>query len=348
MPDLIEAPVVVDTGDTLADHEQAFAPAAIAKEPPVRETTERADDGVESEPSERDANGQFKPRARAKSQRAGADDVETINAYTKRIREAEDALGIKVERKEGESDRVYNLRRRAEIMEAKREAAKEQRREPEMAARPAPKPPQPFNEPEPKYEDFANEPDQYQAHLRALTAWDRRRETAEGAIKSHETQAHEAIAERNARRDAWFKEQEVSHLSRMEQYHQEHPEAQAILDQAGDVRLTPALYSAVMTSENSPELLILVAKNEELRDDLNILTEGKPLNKDLVAYVQRRLNRGLTSANTGSDTRPAQPIPAVPRPPNPVRTGPMKTSDTPPGDEDSLAAHEKFYGGKRR
>lgn len=350
----------VDPAETtsLAEHEQSFQPPALRQtRTPDRvspEPVERADDGLdppETETAEqkaereRDDKGQF-TKHRAKSQRAGAEDVDKIKAYTKRIREAEESLGLKVEKQPGESERVYQLRRRAELLEAKREAARvEARPEP----RPIPKAPEPFKEPEPKYEDFADEADQYAAWMRAVAAWDRKREAAEGAIKSHETQRNEAITERNRQRDEWFKARETEHLDRMAEYHETHPEAQAILDKAGDVNLTPALYAAVMTAKNSPELLILVAQNEELRDDLTILTEGKPLSRDLVALVQRRLNRGLTAGTTGSAPAPqTKSIPAVPRPPNPVRTGPMTAADTPPGDEDSLAAHEKFYGGKRR
>lgn len=347
----------VDPADSssLADHEQAFAPSTLGvSRPPAPAVPDRADDGLdppEAETAEQKADrerdektGQF-TKHRAKSQRAGVDDVEKINAYTKRIREAEESLGIKVEKQPGESERVYQLRRRAELLEAKREAARiEARPEP----KPIPKAPEPFNEPKPKYEDFADEEDQYAAWMLATAAWDRKREAADGAIKSHETQRNEAIAARNKQRDEWFQARESEHLDRMARYHEAHPEAQAILDEAGDVQLTPALYSAIMTAENSPELLILVAQNEDLRDDLTILTDGKSVTKDLVALVQRRLNRGLTAGVTGSAPAPAKPVPAVPRPPNPVRTGPMTAADTPPGDEDSLAAHEKFYGSKRR
>lgn len=343
---------VVDTAEStsLADHEQAFAPSQGLQRPERPAPVERADDGIDPPETadakverERNEGGQF-TKHRAKSQQAGKDDVAAINAYTKRIREAEESLGLKVEKQAGESERVYQLRRRAELLEAKREAARvEARPEP----RPIPKAPEPFKDPEPQYEDFADQADPYGAHQRALAAYDRRKEAADGAIKTHQTQRNEAIAARNQRRDEWFQARETEHLDRMASYHEDHPEAQAILDKAGDVNLTPALYSAIMTAANSPDLLILVAQNEDLRDDLTILTDGKPVTKDLVALVQRRLTRGLTAGVTGSAPAP-KPVPAVPRPPNPVRTGPMTAADTPPGDEDSLAAHEKFYGSKRR
>lgn len=358
MPDLIESTPTADPhADTsFADHEQSFhAPSRSGESRPSAPaaTDDRADDGLEPEPAgdkgKRDETGRFKPaKQRAQSQRASKDDVAQISAYTRRIREAEERLGITVERQPGESERVYNLRRRAELIEAKAEALKTAPKAPELPAKPLPKAPEPFTEREPQYEDFANEPDQYQAHMRALAAYDRRKEAHEQAAKGYTTAQQEAISERNARRDAWFKEQETAHLTRMEQYHQAHPEAQAIIDAAGDVSLTPAMYAAVMTAENSPELLILVAKDADLRDDLTILTEGKPLNKDLVALVQRRLNRGLTAGTTGAAPLPAQPIPAVPRPPTPVRTGPMKTGNDMPSDDAPLSAHEKAFHKQRR
>ena len=39
---------------------------------------------------------------------------------------------------------------------------------------------------------------------------------------------------------------------------------------------------------------------------------------------------------------------AAPRPPTPVRTSAMTTADEPPGDDASIAEHEKYYGQRRR
>ncbi len=338
----VAAPAEVESA-SLSDHEQAFAPPALAVPEP---RPSRSDPGDEDDAAqeERDTAGRFKTRQRARSQAAGPDDVETIQALTKRLRDAEDALGVKVERKAGESDRVFNLRRRAELAEARRDAVK-----------PVPEPPpipvvepKTFDEKEPRYEDFANAPDQYAAHLRAVAAYDRRKEAFEGSQASSEETRNKAIAERNAQRDKWYKDQETAHGERMRAYHEANPSAQAALEAAGDVKLTPATYMAVMTAENGPALLMRLANDEDLRDDVFDLTDGKTLSEDLVARVQRRLNRGLTAGRTGSAPVPIRSVPAVPRPPNPVRTGPMKTDDAPPGDEDSLAAHEKYYGSRRR
>jgi hypothetical protein len=73
-----------------------------------------------------------------------------------------------------------------------------------------------------------------------------------------------------------------------------------------------------------------------------------------VALLRRYLNRytRATDATPQESTGAPKPAPSVivaPKPPTPVRTGPLKTGDDPPGDNDmSLANHEKFFGRKRR
>lgn len=343
---------------SLSEHESAYvspeAPASAipdaAPAAPVAEPAPEPDEQPEpqrrdeSKDGERDEHGRFKQRA--ESQRATSADVPKINEYTKRLRAAEEAIGVKVEKQPGESERVFQLRRRAEIAEAIRDR-KAQPPPPPPVPR-APEPPSVFTEKEPQYDDFADQPDQYAAHLRAVAAFDRRKEAFEQQQTHVKTQQQQGIEERNARRDQFFKETQAQHYERMAAYHQANPHAQAILDRAGDIGLTPAMMMAIMTSDQSPELLLLVAQNEVLRDDLTDLTEGKPLNKDLVARVQRRLMRGLPDVATGSSPVPPKPVALVPRPPTPVRTGPMKAPDTPPGDDAPLSAHEAAYGSRRR
>lgn len=349
---------------SLSEHEQAYHEPAVPDPAPAPEPVaapaadpdrtagpEPAPDDTPADPSgghdgDRDEHGRWLPKGRAKSQQATPADVELINQYTKRLRAAEDALGVTITKQPGESERVYQLRRRAELAELRRDA----KPQPQPAA-PAPRPTQPaapttFTEPEPRYEDFADAPDQYAAHLRAVTAWDRRKDAFEQQQQFAQTEQHRQIEQRNAQRDAYFQQQEARHAERMQAYHQAHPQAQAILDAAGEVNLTPALYLAILTADNGPQLLLRLAQDDALRDDLTDVTDGRPLTRDLVERVQRRLSRGLTDAPTGSS--PALTPVSVPRPPNPVRTGPMKPADSPPGDDAPLSAHEAAYGFRRR
>ena len=94
----IEAPplpagVPIDDSGSLADHQQKY----------------------HEEPAEqRNPRGQFAKRDR-ESTRATPEDVPKIQELTARARAAEEAIGIKQE--PGESDRVFNIRRRAELAE---------------------------------------------------------------------------------------------------------------------------------------------------------------------------------------------------------------------------------------
>lgn len=361
---------------SLSEHEQTYVshdapdtpavpePAAVAVPEPVAEPAgdepepQRRD---ESRDGERDEHGRFKP-TRAKSQHATPADVEKINEYTKRLRAAEDAVGVKVEKQAGESERVYQLRRRAEIAEAIRDRKAQP---PPAPVQRQPEPPKAFTEKEPQYEDFADQPDQYAAHLRAVAAYDRRKESFEARQNYSKETEHRAIEERNARRDQFFQELDRQHNERWFAYEKENPHAKAVLDalnesyvsarpwlspeaKAAGYPVPEAVGRAIQSAPNSPQLLMRFAQDEALRDDLIDLVEGKPLNKDLVERVQRRLNRGLTDAATGPSPVPPKPVALVPRPPTPVRTGPMKPPDTPPGEDAPLSAHEAAYGGGPR
>lgn len=70
---------------------------------------------------------------------------------------------------------------------------------------------------------------------------------------------------------------------------------------------------------------------------------------DALSLLAQRLSapssRGL-AAPTGSAAAPVV-IPG-PKPPNPVRQGPMRTGDEPPGADASIAEHERYYGAVRR
>lgn len=323
---------------SLAEHEQTYvhpeSPAPQAPEPepvsqpepePVAaEPTADApadDEKPVNDPArgERDEHGRFKPREkhRAKSQHATAADVPRIAALTKKLREAEER------------------------------AAKLEAQIPRAPA-PKPEPPKEFTDAEPKYEDFANEADPYAAHMRALTAYDRKKELAEAAKVAHESTQKAEIEARNKQRDEWFQTRLKAHGERIEKLFTANPQAEAIIEKA-NVSLNPVMLAAVLGSDNSDQLALTLAQNPDLVDDLHLLTDDKSPSQDLVAYVQRRMSRGLKVANTGS-TAPASVVPALPRPPNPVRTGAMKPADTPPGDDASLDEHERAYvkGGYRR
>lgn len=186
-PDGDGAPVPAPAGDedgSLAAHEAAHGRA------PVSDDTRAPD-------------GRFK-RRRAASQQAEPDDVPLIHEYTKRLKAAEETAGKDIARKPGESERVYTLRRRAEL--AERLAAPPKAVEPPAPAlQPAPvalQARQPLPATFPAYEAFiaiaGNEGVDYDTYrdIREDWAYQRRRELE----RQQETAAREAqtAAERAA------------------------------------------------------------------------------------------------------------------------------------------------------
>ncbi len=320
--------------DSIAAHEAQFGrnqpTAAVAEEVPVEA-----------------------PKHRAKSQRAGASDYDDIAKYTKILRETEEGIdGFTIERNQGESDRVFNLRKRVEIAKL----AKERRvAEPQVVARPAVVQPtaQPtisapgaFTEPEPKIDDFSNEPDAYLALNRALSRWDRLKEAfeaqAEAAKQSNATAAQQAQAAQEAREKTLVD----GYNTRVAAFTKQVPDFQTVIAKA-DMPIPPLLREALLTADNGPQLVYTLATQPQYGDEAFLLTDGKAVTEQAVASTQRWLSKlSVPVVSTGATAGAAKPITA-PRPPTPVRTGPIASGDELPGDESSLAEHEKAFGPRR-
>ncbi len=313
---------------SLAEHEATFsnAPRIVTETPSPGEASDDA------------AGPLSQPRHRARSQSAKTEDVEAIAKLTKRLRDAEAAAGISVEREDGESDRVYNLRRRAVLAEA---LAKPKTEAPKPAPRPV-APPQSFDEAEPQIEQFASAPDPYTAWQRALGAYDRRKEAAEaraeaarGAIQQQGAMA----AERKRQAYAGFNERVNAFKA-------------ATADYESTVRACerPATYlmeTAIVNDPDGPRYVYELAKRPDVHDEIFMLTDGKPVTHETVAAAQRLMKSRMPVAPTGSTAPAVRQL--APRPPNPVRTVPSAhLPNKAPGDTASLSDHEAFYGNGRR
>lgn len=313
---------VVDTPSVEENKTPVTTPAQ--PETPAVEASDEDEDQQDTrtrEEKERDSHGRF--RHRAKSDQATAQDVPRIKKLTKQLRETE--------------------RRLAEV-EA-RTAPKQET--PKPPTRPEVKAPdnKAFEEPEPKLEDFASSDDPYRDYMRALGKYDRKKEAFEARQEYDKTRAERESKTHTEQMQAWGKEREKEYHGRMDGYLKANPDAVKDFEAVKDRALTPVMYAAITLSERGPELFHALAKDEELSDDLVAVTRGQALTDDLVAYVQRKLARSITrsqAAQTGS-VASEQTVNPAPRPPNPVRTAPMKPSQEPPGDESSLAEHEAAY-----
>lgn len=305
---------------SLADHEAAFIapPQPEGDEPPARH--------------------------RATSQRAKPDDVAAIAAQTKRLREAEAA--IEIAREDGESDRVYNLRRRAVIAERARTPA------PAVATTTAARPAAPVvatpvvavsARPDPgdaKYIYGTADPQ----FLLDLTQWQ-----IDTAMAARDTkQADEA--KRSAAAAEWkgiveaFQSQIAVSMADPEM-----PDFKAIaLD-----RDTPIPQGSLVDlwiwrkPARGQKVLYYLHQPAHAQELTTLLQQDAETQLETLTLLGQRLSTPRTpDASTGS---PAAPVRSPgPRPPNPVRTGPMRTTDEPPGDGASLAEHERAFSRPRR
>lgn len=297
-----------------------------------------------------------KPRHRAKSQTAGPDDVKQIAELTKRARAAEEAIPI--ERKAGESERVYQLRRRAEIAESRRDAAPVVEKQPEPAVVAVPPVRQAaavsdFTEKEPTIEQFHDQPDPYSAHMRALVAYDARKAAFESQQTTTRTSAEDA-------RNQWVKETQDANTTRILAHFSAHPDDKAAYDAhtklpvADQITLTPVMRVALETHGQGPQFMLELIRHPEFADEQALLTNGQyafdsegRLNP-AVAILQRRLLARVQAVKTGAAVPQPRKVVVAPRPPTPVRTVPQTPSEKPPsGESSSLRDHRTAYPGRR-
>ena len=328
-------------------------PAATEQPPvepsaPVPETPQEPLEPVETEsiedhasqfgPKREPANtGQFANKApdkphKAQSQRATPEDVQEINRLTRELRETEQRLADKDPDAKA-SPRIRTLKRQIAALKAlETPATTVKESTPPAAAHPAFTAPTEFSEPKPKIEQFQDQEDPLDAYMLALARWDRKRERFEDG-QAQATAAYEA-----ADRAAW---------DRIEAFAKTTPDYWQVTAAFADRQLPAVLFQAIKGHDKGAAFVYHLAQHPELADALIFETDGKPLTDAHVAYVQRRLSAALGPAAQGPDRPPVTPHYIPPKPPNPVRTGPIKTADEPPDEAGSIAEHAKYFGKKR-
>lgn len=344
---------------TLAEHRAQFGTgdgpdpiAALARED--AETAAAADVTETPRPKE---------RHRAKSQQAGTDDVKAIAEHTKRLRDAEDAIGIP--KKDGESERVYQIRRRAEIAElaklngARAAAPSAEPVKPTPAAAPVARIEPPttaaatFTDAPPTMDQFKDSDDPYRDYVRALANYDRKKDAFESKQEELKTRGENEQKAAQAAHQQWVDARNLEHGKRLDAYVTKHPDAKRRMDEerarpeAEQLSLTPVMYAALHLHEQGPAFMDKLLQDRNFADELFLLTDGKPLGNPvtnpLVATVQRRLLARGQAVTTGSAASIRQ-TPTAPRPPNPVRTVPQSQTDEIVDDGAmSLRDHRKLY-----
>ncbi len=297
----------------------------------------------EFDETERDERGKFKKRSRAHSQQATPADVPIIQELTKANREGRERLEQLA--KTG-SPRVQKLAREQIDIQTQLE----QPVAPAVVL-PVLDPPPPPSIPwsEPTIGEFANHDDPYGAWQRALAKYDRQQEAREAQEAAQLQQAQQqAVAAQ-----AYWNGVKNTHMSRLAAAMQSDPRNVEIL-QSVQIEPPPLLNASIMLDNDSATVALFLASRPYLLDELILWTDKKQVTQQNVDIIRRRLQQMMTAGTTGAVVSSPPPL-KVPRPPTPVRTGPMQTGETPPSDDDSLEAHASRYGhirldqrGKRR
>ncbi len=290
------------------------------------DTTTRRDHPMESDEDSTTLDRQPTPR---QSRSRGTDDHETISALTKRLREAEAQIGVNTERLDGESDRAFNLRLRAEAAEAVAKKASE-RHAPAQAAAPVVEQPSAFTEKEPTIDQFADQADPYSAWQRAVNAFDRKKERFEEQQKHVTAGTEERVRAGRAMREA----AEAAHNSRINEYKKVTPDYDKIVGAAQDWPATPLMQIALVNDPNGEKYIYQLAQNRSLYNRLLLDSDGKVVTRETVEAFQDLLKERMPAV-TGSAHTPTT-VYTPPRPPNPVRTGRMRSSSSEPPDPSDL------------
>lgn len=247
--------------------------------------------------------------------------------------------------------RELTKRWRTEETERKALAEKYAALEHEIATLKAPKPPaipeppKPFEAPRPTMEQFAEDADPFDAYTRATTRHEIEQREAEQAKARYESERQAAEQAQRAQRDAHIQQLKQAHATRVNAFKASTPDFDAVVNTV-PYRLPDLLQVALLEDDRSAEFVYALAKRPELLSEALLLSDGRAVTEDNVGNLRRLLASRMPVASTGS-TASVPPTYVPPKPPNPVRTGPMKTADEPPGEGASIADHARYYGRPR-
>jgi hypothetical protein len=302
-----------DSG-SLADHEAEFRRGESRTDAVVSDDAPATASG-DAATEERDEKGRFRPRQKAKSQRATPDDV----------------------------PRIANLTARLRAVEAERDVLKGQRVAPAAAAAPALESPRVMSPavapstPKPTPDQFTD----YGDFIEALTDWKTDQKFAAADAKRQEQERDAAVRAEQTRLATSWTQRVTAAKAKYQDF-----EDVALLAPT-DIPKGSLVDAWILEHKAGADVLYHLQKHP---NDLHDLL-AQPLFEqvDALSLLAQRLSPSsrVPDAATGSSATLA-PKP-VPRPPNPVRTGPVQTGDEPPDDEtSSLADHARYYQQRRR
>ncbi len=301
----------------------------------------------------RNERGQFvKPKRRAASQQAAADDVPAIHAQTARLKALEETHGKDIARKDGESERVFQLRRRADLLERLNQVAAA----PAAQALPSdPRAPQlqtqtPQFQPQvfPEYEEVLQQPGYenltFNQYLAAQAQFVYRQQ--------REAEKQQEAAEKAA---SDYQSALTTHQQNLKTEMDATPDWATVV--TPDLPWTRVLDEAVVSATHGAKALYYLGQHRDVLASLvaksldyspAAVSTMRQLLDSFVAMQRPSSSSSLPAAGSTGAALKLAPPPA-PKPPTPVRTGTVTDVDEPPGDESqSLSAHEKHFGRRHR
>jgi hypothetical protein len=302
--------------------------------PPYPTPAATSEPASEFDEVERDELGKFKKRSRARSGHATPADVPVIQELTKANREGRERLEQLA--KTG-APRVQKLAK--EQLAIQNQLAEADAAPPKPVFHVPPPPPANGQLREPQLGEFADKDDPYGAWQRALAKYDRQQEALEAHAWAQQQQYQRTLHET----EAYWVNVRQTHAQRLQAAVQANPQAAQLL-QSVAVAPPPLLDLSIMLDNNSANVALFLASHPDELEELTLLTASQPVNQQNVDIIRRKLQRMMASVGTTGAMAPSLLPSKVPRPPTPVRTGPMKTGEAPPSDEESLEDHASRYG----
>lgn len=327
---------------TLADFKDDYPSSKLPREEPAAAVSVPVTDAVPP------------VRHRAKSQTASPDDVKAIGELTKRAKEAEAKAFADIKQNAGESDRVFALRRRAEIAErvaagpaaAPVIAAQPAVAQP-LAARPAPVVAASKDDPEPdpaKYEDLTK-------YFRDQSLWAGREAIRQDRAEQTRTTQAETLRTETARIRANWETNTAAAKTRYPDFEAVAYGPLRVADYPGltEIPQGSLIDAWIWEKPYGADLLYTLKKTPAEFSRIFSLPLADQV-EELTLLGQRLKPTRMPAVTTGAAA--TTEVKPVPRPPTPVRTGPMRTSDDALPDTESLSldgfAEATGANGRRR
>lgn len=297
---------------------------------------------LEGEDKERLDKVRERVRHRARSQEASPEDVPRIRKLSTDLRDRDEQLAAR-------DKRIAELEARLTPSRPPTSSVTEPRSpgpaapprvagdDPSRTATPEPTRPKPSeDEVGTKYKTYADFVDDF-------SDWkDEQREAKRTlADQARQSQDNQALVQQ-----AFYKGHEA-YAAKLVEFRKTHPDYDALAKQHEHTQMPPVAHAALLFHDNGPALVYYLFQHPDVLAEVHFVLDGKPLTHENVAHATRWLTSRTQAATTGS-AAPTPPVTLGPRPPNPVRTGPMKTTDDAPDDDSSIADHEKWLKQRRR